>query len=170
MNSETDAAAAASTAAPAAPPVEGVDGVRDTDELAGRLALAIGRINRRIRSESGGLSHGLLSALASVVRNGPIRPSDLAEIEVVSAPTLTRLIADLEGRGLIKREVDAADRRSFFLEATASGLDLVLRARSERASLTADLLAGLRPDQLDSLRAGLDALEAAAVAPEVSAR
>jgi DNA-binding MarR family transcriptional regulator len=164
MNSETDAAAAASEGVP----VEKVDGVGQLDELAGRLALAIGRINRRIRPESGGLSHGLLSALASVVRSGPIRPGDLAELEVVSAPTLTRLIADLEGRGLIKREVDTADRRSFFLEATATGLDLVLQARSERASRTADLLASLPAGQLNALRAALDALEAAAVAPEVS--
>jgi DNA-binding MarR family transcriptional regulator len=150
----------------------GVGTVEDTRELAdngvgeiaGRLALAIGRINRRIRPTSGGLSNGLLSALASVVRLGPIRPGDLASVEVVSAPTLTRVISELENRGLIAREVDAADRRSFFVEATEQGIQLVLQATSERASLTADLLAALAPEELALISASLRALEATAIA------
>ena len=134
----------------------------ELDEVAGRLALAVGRINRRMRAATGGLSHGLLSALATVVRKGPLRPGDLAQLEVVAAPTLTRVLAELESRGLVRREIDRADRRSFFVEATDAGVDLVLRARSERAERVASLLQTRSPEELARLRDALDALEAIA--------
>ena len=53
-------------------------GAGENDDLAGRLALAVGRFNRRIRSSTGGLSHGQLSALSTIVRRGPMRPTELA--------------------------------------------------------------------------------------------
>lgn len=133
--------------------------------LAGRLALAIGRINRRIRSSSGGLSHGMLSALATVVRKGPIRAGELARLEVVSAPTLTRALADLEARGFVAREVDPDDRRSFYIVATPTGTELVTQATSERARMIARLLAGITAEDLAKIEQSLDALEAVATAP-----
>src|SRR6478609_1289905 len=87
----------------------------DRDDVAGRLALAVGRLNRRIRSSTGGLSHGQLSALSTIVRNGPLRPSELAAIEVAAAPTITRIVAELETRGLVERTPDPQDRRSLFV-------------------------------------------------------
>ncbi len=139
------------------------DDLADTDdELAGRLALAIGRLNRRMRSSTGGLSHGQLSALSSIVRKGPLRPSELAAIEVVAAPTITRLVADLEARGLVKRQPDTDDRRSVFVAATDEGVELLLRARSDRARTVVTLLAERTPAELESIRAALEALEAAA--------
>jgi len=129
-------------------------------EVAARLAVAVGRINRRIRPAADGLSHGLLSALSTIVRTGPLRPGDVARIEVVAAPSITRAIADLEGRGLITRSPDPADGRSFFVEATAAGADAVLRARSERAERVAALLVGLTGEELELIAAALDPLEA----------
>ena len=132
------------------------------DDLAGRLALAIGRLNRRMRSSTGGLSHGQLSALSSIVRKGPLRPSELAAIEIVAAPTITRVVADLEARGLVQRQPDTDDRRSVFVAATDAGVELLLRARSDRARTVVALLAERTPDELASIRAALAALEAAA--------
>jgi DNA-binding MarR family transcriptional regulator len=132
------------------------------DDLAGRLALAIGRLNRRMRSSTGGLSHGQLSALSSIVRKGPLRPSELAAIEVVAAPTITRVVADLEARGLVERQPDTDDRRSVFVAATDAGVELLLRARSDRARTVVALLAERTPAELESIRDALEALEAAA--------
>lgn len=134
----------------------------DSDDLAGRLALTIGRLNRRMRSSTGGLSHGQLSALSSIVRKGPLRPSELAAIEVVAAPTVTRLVADLETRGLVERQPDPDDGRSIIVEATDAGVELLLRARSDRARSVAALLAERTPDEVAAIRAALTALEAAA--------
>ncbi len=133
-------------------------------DIAARLAVAVGRINRRIRPAGRGLSLGLLSALASVVRSGPVRPSDLARTEAVAAPTLTRLIAELERRGFLVRRPDPADGRSHLVEATPAGAEAVLQAMAERADHVAALLADLDDEQVASLGAALPALEATATA------
>ena len=136
----------------------------DRADVAARLAVAVGRINRRIRPAGHGLSLGLLSALSNVVRNGPVRPGDLARMEAVAAPTLTRLIAELERRGFLIRRPDLDDGRSCFVEATGAGAEAVLQALAERAEHVAALLADLSDDQVACVAAALPALEAAATA------
>lgn len=136
----------------------------DENDFATRLAVAIGRINRRIRPTRDGISHGLVSALGSIVRVGEIRPGDLARLEVVAAPTMTRLIADLEARGLVTRRPDPNDGRSFFVAATEAGVDAIRRARFERAERVAALLETLPPEQLAAVTAAIDGLETAAQA------
>ncbi|MGO4592500.1 MarR family winged helix-turn-helix transcriptional regulator [Leifsonia sp. 2TAF2] len=136
------------------------------DDVPGRLALAVGRLNRRIRSSTGGLSHGQLSALSTIVRRGPIRPSEIAAIEVAAAPTITRIVAELESRGLVERMPDPEDRRSLFVSGTEAGTELLLEARSDRARAVAEVLGELTPEQVEAVRAALPALEQVAqVAP-----
>lgn len=132
------------------------------DDVSGRLALAVGRLNRRIRSATGDLSHGQLSALATIVQQGALRPSEIAAIEVVAAPTITRVLVDLEARGLIERSPDPEDGRSFFVAATDVGVELLLAARSDRARAVAAILTELTPEQVATLAAALPALEHAA--------
>lgn len=126
-----------------------------------RLAVAIGRINRRIRPRGDGLSHGLMSALSTIVRQGPIRPTELARLEAVAAPTATRAVGDLEARGLVVRTPDPDDGRSSLLSATPDGVTAVLHARIERAERVSALLEKLDAEQREAIWAALDALEAA---------
>jgi DNA-binding MarR family transcriptional regulator len=135
----------------------------EDDDLAGRLALAVGRLNRRMRSSTGGLSHGQLSALSTIVRQGPLRPSELSAIEVVAAPTTTRVISDLEARGLVRREADPEDGRSFFVSGTDAGIELLLRARSDRARTVAAVLNELTGEEVELIRQAIPALETAAL-------
>ena len=130
-------------------------------DVPGRLAFVAGRLNRRIRAAGGGLSHGLLSALATVQKYGPIRLADLAQQEFVSAPSTTRLIAELEKRGFVSRTVDPDDGRAFLIEITAAGESEVLRARSARAEMVEQLLNALSPEQFAALAAAIPALERA---------
>jgi len=130
-------------------------------DVPGRLAFVTGRLNRRIRAAGGGLSHGLLSALATVQKFGPIRLAELAQQEFVSAPSTTRLIAELEKRGLVSRTVDPDDGRAFLIEATNAGEAEVQRARSARAQMVGQLLDILTPEQFATIEAALPALERA---------
>lgn len=130
-------------------------------DVPGRLAFVSGRLNRRIRAAGGGLSHGLLSALASVQKLGPIRLAELAQQEFVSAPSTTRLIAELEKRGLVSRAVDPEDGRAFLIEITDAGEAEVLRARSARAEMVGQMLESLTPEQFAAIEAALPALERA---------
>ncbi|MGD8195525.1 MarR family winged helix-turn-helix transcriptional regulator [Herbiconiux sp. P18] len=136
----------------------------DRAEIAARLALAVGRLNRRIRP-AGDLTPGQVSALSIVVRNGPIRPGDLARAERVAAPTITRLLAELESRGLTSRSADPDDGRSFFVSATGAGAEAILRARRLRAERVLALFDELDEAQIEHLGAALDALELVAESP-----
>lgn len=128
-------------------------------ELSRGLSFAIGRANRRMLAAGQGLGQGHLNALATIFRAGPIRPGDLAQREFVSAPTMTRTLRDLEKLGLVSRQPDSRDGRSILVSVTAEGEHEVLRARSTRAELLAELLDQLEPDQVATLRDALPALE-----------
>jgi len=123
--------------------------------------MVIGRMNRRIRSASDGLNYSSLSALATVSKAGSIRLADLAEREVVAAPSITRIVADLERRGLVTRRVNETDRRAFLIEATESGEQALAAARAKRAVLVTKLLQELSPAELQAVAAALPALERA---------
>jgi DNA-binding MarR family transcriptional regulator len=130
-----------------------------TDTVSARLAFAVGRLNRRLASATGGLSHSLLSALAVIAKQGPMRFAEVAQIEMVSAPSITRVIAELESRGLVDRAVDPEDGRAFLIEVTEAGMQAVLRARAARTEVVVGLLAALDKTEVDSIAAALPALE-----------
>lgn len=131
----------------------------DRTEIAARLAAAVGRINRRARTDSAALGYGIVSALATIQREGPLRPGDLSRIEVVTKPTMTRILTELEQRGFIEREADPRDGRAFMVSATPEGIAAVERARSDRTGIVAELIADLPEPDVDAIAAALDALE-----------
>jgi len=124
-----------------------------------RLAVAIGRINRRLRAYGDGLSYGQLSALSTIVRLGPLRPSEIARIELIAAPTATRVVAELESRGFVTRDPDPADGRSSLVSGTAAGEEAVAHARDERAGRMQALLDELDDDGRSALEAAVGPLE-----------
>src|SRR5947209_17683113 len=108
---------------------------RDTDTAA-RLRVAIGRLSRRLRTTAAGAAAGLtptrISVLLTVVREGPMRLSALAESESLNPTMLSRVIADLVDGGMLVRASDHGDRRAAWVEATADGRQLAQRMRRER--------------------------------------
>lgn len=131
------------------------------DAVSARLSLVVGRLNRRLAAAPGGLSHGLLMALATVAKQGPLRLAELAQIEQVSAPSMTRTVAELESRGLVVRNVDPDDGRAIQLEVTSAGIDAILKARAARAEVVAELLGGLDAADVARVEAALPVLERA---------
>ena len=133
----------------------------ETPDVPARLALVLGRLNRRMRSAGGGLSHGLLSALATVNKDGPMRLAELSQLEQVSAPSTTRLVAELESQGLVSRRPDPIDGRAILISVTPKGTDTVLRARSARGAMIEELFTQLTADEIAAITAALPALEKA---------
>ncbi|MBF4608917.1 MarR family winged helix-turn-helix transcriptional regulator [Curtobacterium sp. VKM Ac-1393] len=131
----------------------------DRTEVAARLAAAVGRINRRARTDSASLGYGIVSALATIQREGPLRPGDLSRIEVVTKPTMTRILTELEQRGFIAREADPRDGRAFMVSATDEGIEAVERARSDRTGIVAELIAELDESDVRAIAGALSALE-----------
>ncbi|CAN5477223.1 MarR family transcriptional regulator [soil metagenome] len=128
-------------------------------DSAGRLAFVIGQLTRRLRVARGGLSHSLLSALVTVAKQGPLRLADLAQVELVSAPSITRLVAELEAKELVSRTTDPADGRASLIQVTDAGLEAVRGARRVRQQIVAELLKPLTPAEVASIEAALPALE-----------
>lgn len=121
-------------------------GVMD-DELAGRLRLAVNRLHRQLRQESlAGLSPAQASALGAVSRLGSPTLGELAAIEQVQPPTMTRLVAGLAEAGLVTRVTDEADRRSARVRITPAGRRALDRIRTLKNAFLTRRLADLAPD------------------------
>ncbi len=123
------------------------------EEVADHLHSASIRLLRRVRREdvATGLTGARLSALSVVVFGGPLTVGQLAAAEQVRSPTASKLVAELEGLGLVTRENSATDRRVTEVTATARGRWMLQAGRRRRVAHLASRLAGLGPDELATL-------------------
>src|ERR1700722_8010908 len=134
--------------------------------LATAMRISVSRLARRLRVERLGLggpetvlSDIQLAALAALERCDAMTPGELAEHEKVQPPSMTRVIAVLEERGLVRREPHATDRRQVILTVTPEGSDLVQRVRRRREAWLAQRMQELVPEELEILRAAAPILE-----------
>ncbi len=137
---------------------------RDDDDVAARLRMTIARLFRRIERTRAGaaLTPSETTILSVVVRQGPLRLTDLAASEGMNPTMLSRLVRDLEGDGLVQRKTDRVDRRAARVEATPAGRRLHERIRNERSDTLSAALVLLSEDERRKLCAGLPVLEALA--------
>jgi DNA-binding MarR family transcriptional regulator len=128
-----------------------------------RLYVALGRLTRALRRESGApVSHGVLSALVTVVKEGPMRAGELATREGVAPPSMTKVVASLEQAGYVERVPDPEDGRAALISATNAGRALVESTRELRLHGLARRIEELDPELAAALTAALPALEALA--------
>ena len=92
-------------------------------ELASGLRVAVARLARRMRQEGAGdgATPSQLTALATLYHRGPMTPGELAATERVKPPSMTRIVAALEERGLVTREPSPDDGRVVHVVVTADG-------------------------------------------------
>lgn len=135
-------------------------------ETAARLRTAIGRLSRRLRSTAAARDAGLtptaISLLLTVVRDGPVRLSELATAEGVNPTMLSRVIGGLVQDGLLRRSSDVGDRRAAWVETTAAGRKLAERMRRERTAAVNAALERLSEADRHRIERALPALEALA--------
>lgn len=104
------------------------------------LRFAVTRLARQLRQEalaSGGLTPSKLTALASINRRGPIALGDLAQVERVSAPTISRTVDALAAAGLVSRSHHPADGRVVQIAVTQAGARLLQDSRRRKDALLA---------------------------------
>lgn len=129
-------------------------------DLAERLRLAVTRLARRLRQQSGtAVSPTQLSALATIERRGPLTLGDLASQERVQPPTVTVAVGKLEEQGLVRRRPDTDDRRVTHVEVTGAGRKLLARSRSQKTAYLDRLLRGLSDDERAKLAAAAPILD-----------
>ena len=129
-------------------------------ELASRLRLAITRTARRLRQQSDpALSPTQAATLATIERAGPLTPSELARIERVQRPTISRVTARLGQAGLIERLPDELDGRGARLRLTEEGRRTLRGLRSRKTAYLAERLERLDPEERAVLAQASELLE-----------
>jgi DNA-binding MarR family transcriptional regulator len=130
-------------------------------EPTARLRAAVGRLARRLRPTvaGSGLTPSQTSVLFTIVRGGPLRLSDVAELEALNPTMLSRFIGQLTDAGLIRRTADPGDRRAALVEATAQGRRLRERIHRERTRALETYVDELDEEQRETLWAALPVLE-----------
>jgi len=118
------------------------------EEVAGRLRRAVNRLQRRLRQESlGGLSPAQASTLGSVSRLGAPTLGELAAIEQVQPPSMTRIVAHLAAAGMVVRAADPADRRSVRVRVTPEGKLALEQIRTVKNAFLLRRLGELGPEE-----------------------
>jgi DNA-binding MarR family transcriptional regulator len=112
-----------------------------------------------------GLTALQYTALTVLERHPDLSSAQLARNSFVTAQSMADMITALEGRGLIERHRDRADRRRLVVALTSGGRELLDRYRDEVTALEAGMLTGLTRAEIASLRRSLHACHANLAGP-----
>jgi DNA-binding MarR family transcriptional regulator len=131
------------------------------EQLAIALREAITRLNRRVRQARpvGDLTFSQLSALTSLQLAGALTPRELADMERVQPPTMTKIVGKLEDRGLVARTPHPTDRRQVILAATEEGRAVYAQFERARNEWLALQLGELAPEDRDTLARAAEILQ-----------
>ena len=138
-------------------PTRGIDPVAVADAVHSAAIHLLRRV--RQEDERTGVSPGRLSALSVLVFGGPMRLTDLARVEQVKPPTMTRIVAGLETQGLVRRRAVPEDARAVRLEATPHGTKVMYEGRRRRVERLTRSLQTLSARDLQVLARAAELME-----------
>jgi len=134
------------------------------DKPAQRLQRAIGLLVRRFQLaeradvQCCGMTVAQAATLEVLSREGPLRLGTLGGRLGITASTLSRNLARLEERGLVRRRPDPADRRALEAELTADGIAAAEDVGCQEAAFAEAILARIGEDRAESVVASLEEL------------
>ena len=98
-----------------------------------------------------GVHAGQQFVLASLWHEDGLTPAELARRVGTSPPTITRMVARMEGSGLLERRSDSGDRRLVRVFLTSRGRELEGVLNKELSELSKVALDGLSPTERSDL-------------------
>ncbi len=118
-------------------------------ELAALIRPSLLRLTRMIRNQRVDMSVTLtqLSAMGTLFKRGPMSAGELATCEKVQPPSMTKVLANLEEHGFVRREVHPTDRRQAVISITDAGIALIESERRSRDLWLSRQLARLSADE-----------------------
>jgi DNA-binding MarR family transcriptional regulator len=130
-------------------------------DLASSLRISVMRLARRLRLEKSteDLSMNQLAALGSLNRCGGLTVGELAGIEKVKPPSMTRTVNSLAEAGLVLRSPHPTDGRQVMVDLTPAARQVLDEDRRRRDAWLAKRLAALSPEQRVLLREVVPLLE-----------
>jgi DNA-binding MarR family transcriptional regulator len=123
-------------------------------DLASSLRLSVMRLARRLRLEksSDSLSMNQLAVLGTLNRCGDRTVGELAGIEKVKPPSMTRTVNSLADAGLVTRQAHPTDGRQVLVGLTPAARHVLDEDRRRRDAWLARRLADLTTEQRALLR------------------
>ncbi|MDX6374753.1 MAG: hypothetical protein QOD98_3741 [Nocardioidaceae bacterium] len=133
-----------------------VENVARTDAgLASELRVSVMRLRRRLANErdpDNDLSIATMAVLGSLFRHGDLTVGELAGLERVQPPSMTRKVNNLEGGGYVVRRAHETDGRVVVVSLTELGRLRVVADRKRRDEWLARQLRDLTPEERAVLR------------------
>jgi DNA-binding MarR family transcriptional regulator len=131
------------------------------------LRSAVMRLGRRLKHQrvDETLSPTEMSVLGTLARCGTATPGELARKEHVQPPSMTRIVALLEAKGLVRLEPHRDDRRQKVVTQTERAETMLEDSRRKRNAWLATLAEGLDDEEWAKLRAAAPVLEKLAHLP-----
>jgi DNA-binding MarR family transcriptional regulator len=132
----------------------------DTTALANQLRPVLLKLNRELRREihSLGVTGGQVGLLVQIKTRPGIGVRELASVERMSVPGMSKFIAKLEDAGLVQRAPVEGDQRRVGLSLTPAGQKVLRSVKSKRTAWLADRLRHLDPEQLEAVDAAIEPL------------
>ncbi|HEX9378037.1 MAG TPA: MarR family transcriptional regulator [Gaiellaceae bacterium] len=132
----------------------------DPTILANRLRPVLLQLNRQLRREihSLGVTGGQVSLLVQIKYHPGIGIRELAALERMSVPGMSKFISRLEEAGLVQRAPVEGDQRRVGLTLTAQGQKVLRSVKSKRTAWLAARLRELGPDELETIDAAIEPL------------
>ncbi|NIH78508.1 MarR family winged helix-turn-helix transcriptional regulator [Amycolatopsis viridis] len=122
---------------------------------------AVLRLARRLRVErdQSALSNNKVAVLSHLARTGSSTPSRIARDERQHPQSLTRVFAELEADGLIRRHPGADDARQVLLTLTAAGEEALAADMALRDRWLVSAMRDLSSTELGVLRLAAEILD-----------
>ena len=132
----------------------------DTTVLANRLRPVLLQLNRQLRREihSLGVTGGQVSLLVQIKYHPGIGMRELAALERISVPGMSKFVSRLEQAGLVERAAVERDQRRVGLSLTAAGEKVLRSVKSRRTAWLSARLRELDPDEVDAIDAAIEPL------------
>ncbi len=132
------------------------------DNQAARFQNLATRLLRQARllDEGSSLTSAQYSALSTLYSHPGLALTELAQMEYVSHPTMSRIVAALIKQGLVTRQSHESDRRTQRLSLSEDGRAAYERVYARRLALIGVLLERLKPETVADLLQVLENLPA----------
>lgn len=132
----------------------------EPSDVAARLQNVATRLLRQARLMDDGstLTSAQYSVLSTLNSHPDVSLTELARLELVSHPTMSRIVAALIERGLVERRGGVRDKRSTRLSLTPAGREAYVSVYSRRLALIEALLSRLRRETVADLIQALEDL------------
>ena len=117
-------------------------------------------MNRELRREidSKGVTGGQVGLLVQIKEHPGIGMRELAALERISVPGMSKFVSRLEEAGLVERKPVETDQRRVGLNLTHAGRNVLRSVKSKRTAWLAARLRQLDADELEAVDAAIEPL------------